>query len=431
MRVFLIALFLWSYYYSNGQNVIAGPMVGYSAMMEVGLWVQLDGPAKISYKYWPLDRPDQVQETLPGETQAGYWHINHTVIPMLEPGVEYGYALYVNDDAYPGDFEYSFKTQPLWQWRTDPPEFSFALGSCNYVSEERYDRPGEPYGGDYHIFNSIHSENPDFMVWLGDNIYLREVDWDSKSGIYYRYTHTRSLPELQPLLGNVHHYAIWDDHDYGTNDSDESYVLKDITLQAFKDFWFNPNYHAGGTEGITGHFQWADCEFFMLDNRWERTPDGEEGQIIGQRQMTWLKEQLLASKASFKFICIGGQFISDAAIFENHANFPMERQELIDFIREENIRNIVFLTGDRHHSEISRLALGEDNFMYDITSSPLTSKAYDHSKEPNNLRVSGSIIGQRNYALIKVSGEFNHRVLEISFKDSEGNLLYTYTIHKK
>jgi alkaline phosphatase D len=431
MRVFLFTLLLWSFYSSNGQNVIAGPMVGYSAMMEVGLWVQLDGPAKISYKYWPLEHPDQIKETNLSETQPGYWHINQTVVPMLEPGIEYGYELYINEKAYSGEFEYSFKTQLLWQWRTDPPEFSFALGSCNYVSEERYDRPGEPYGGDYHIFNSIHSEDPDFMVWLGDNIYLREVDWDSKSGIYHRYTHTRSLPELQPLLGDVHHYAIWDDHDYGTNDSNKSYVLKDITLQAFKDFWFNSNYHAGGTKGITGHFQWADCEFFMLDNRWERTPAGVEGQIIGDRQMTWLKEQLLTSKASFKFICIGGQFISDAGIFENHANYPSERLELIDFIQKNNIRNIVFLTGDRHHSEISRLSIGEDNYIYDITSSPLTSKAYDHSKEPNNLRVSESIIGQRNYALVNVSGSFKRRVLEISFKDSNGELLYTYTIHKK
>ena len=79
------------------------------------------------------------------------------------------------------------------------------------------------------------------MIWLGDNVYFREPD-DSRTGVYHRYSHDRSLPELQPLLGSVHHYAIWDDHDYGPNNSDRSFIYKNITLQAFKDFWANPTY---------------------------------------------------------------------------------------------------------------------------------------------------------------------------------------------
>lgn len=39
-------------------------------------------------------------------------------------------------------------------------------------------------------------------------------------------THSRSVAELQPFLASTHHYAIWDDHDYGPNDSDRGFYNK-------------------------------------------------------------------------------------------------------------------------------------------------------------------------------------------------------------
>lgn len=100
------------------------------------------------------------------------------------------------------------------------------------------------------------------MVWLGDNAYLRDADWDSRSGVYHRYSHSRAVKELQPLIANTPQYAIWDDHDYGPNDSDRSYYGKEWTRAAFQDFWANPVYGAGDTEGITGAFSHSDADFF-------------------------------------------------------------------------------------------------------------------------------------------------------------------------
>ena len=34
----------------------------------------------------------------------------------------------------------------------DPPDLKIALGSCAFINEEKYDRPGDPYGGNYEIF---------------------------------------------------------------------------------------------------------------------------------------------------------------------------------------------------------------------------------------------------------------------------------------
>ena len=95
------------------------------------------------------------------------------------------------------------------------------------------------------------------MLWLGDNIYLREPDWNSWTGIIHRYTHDRATPQLQPFMASVHNYAIWDDHDFGPNDSDKSFWNKNLTLKAFKLFWANPSYGTGDIKGTTTSFQWA------------------------------------------------------------------------------------------------------------------------------------------------------------------------------
>jgi alkaline phosphatase D len=425
--VFLFGLFELTI---SAQSIASGPMVGYSAMMEVGLWVQLTEESQVAIKYWPIGDELLARNSKSYTSIDDNWNTIHIPIQKLEPGTTYSYQLIINGSIIKPKSEQQFKTQTLWQHRTDPPEISFAIGSCAYVGEVAYDRPGKPYGGGYEIFESIHRDHPDFMVWLGDNTYLREVDWDSKSGIYHRYSHTRALAELQPLLANVHHYAIWDDHDYGPNDSEGSYALKDVTKQAFKDFWYNPNYGIGNSEGVTGNFTWGDCEFFLLDNRWYRTPQVIDGHILGSIQMEWLQNALLSSKASFKFICIGGQVLSDAAIFENHAVFEKERTALLNMIEKFQIKNVVFLDGDRHHSEMSKLELENDNIVYDITSSPLSSGAYDHSDEPNNNRIKDAIIGERNYTILKVTGPYKNRKVHISFKDVKGKELYNYTIHK-
>ena len=153
------------------------------------------------------------------------------------PGKTYEYQLLINNQTVKLNYPTEFSAQTDWSFKTDPPPFKVALGSCAYINDPPYDRPGKPYGSGYEIFESINNADPDIMLWLGDNIYLRPADWYSRTGIMHRYTHTRSVPELQALLANAHNYAIWDDHDFGPNDSDRSYVHKDVTLEAFKLFW--------------------------------------------------------------------------------------------------------------------------------------------------------------------------------------------------
>ncbi|MEO1257450.1 MAG: alkaline phosphatase D family protein [Bacteroidota bacterium] len=422
LTVLLLAIF---FNQLNAQKSLlqSGPMLGYTDMLESMIWVQTKSSAKVQIAYWERDTVSERYLTQVVRTLRKDGFTAHLVADQVEPGKVYTYELLINDVPIKFDYPTEFQTQPLWQWRTDPPPFKVALGSCFYVSEKKYDRPGKPYGGDYHIFNALHEQRPDLMLWLGDNTYLREVDWYTRTGFIHRYTHTRSLPELQPLLASTHHYAIWDDHDYGPNDSDRSFIHKDLAKEIFELFWANPSYGLPGKEGITSWFKFADMDFFLLDNRTFRNPNRRvsgDQVLLGEDQMEWLIDALVASRAPFKLVCIGGQVLNPRKKFESYANLcPEERTYLLKRISEEGVKNVVFLTGDVHHSELSKLELSSGSVVYDLTVSPLTSGVYEADGD-NSLLEEGTVVNERNFGIIEFTGPRTERVMTMRIFNSDG-----------
>ena len=417
----------------HAQDLInSGPMVGYSTMQEVLLWVQTSENAKVHFEYYEIDNPSIRFKTDEKITEKKTAFVAKLIADQVMPGKKYNYEIFINDIKVFRDYEMEFQTQQLWKWRTDPPDFKFVIGSCSYVNEPKFDRPGEPYGSNFEIFNSINKKNPDFMLWLGDNTYLRESDWNSRTGFIKRYSHTRALRELQPLLASTHHYATWDDHDYGPNNSDGSFWLKETASEIFKLFWTNPNYDVTGKGGITGLFQWSDVDFFLMDNRYHRTSNNnftEDRQILGKDQIDWLINALTFSQATFKFIAIGGQVISSGAVYENYANYPEERKYLLDKIREAKIEGVIFLDGDRHHTVLSKMQENEDVYpFYDLTCSSLTAGVNDDDESYNIYSLKETLVGENNFGMLNVTGPANNRVLIIKIFYKDGQELWKKSI---
>lgn len=413
----------------------SGPMVGYSTMREVLLWVQTDGPARVHFVYRDSLNPDRRFHTDTVRTREDSAFVARLVADSVQPGRVYRYEVHVDGRRVERPYALRFQAQALWQWRGDPPPFRMALGSCAYVNEARYDRPGEPYGGGYEIFRAIHQKRPDAMLWLGDNTYLREADWNSRTGILHRYTHTRSLPELQPLLGSVHHYALWDDHDYGPNNSDRSFWEKETTLEAFRLFWGNPCYGAAGLDGIACTFRWSDVRFFLLDDRWYRSPNRRvtgERQLLGEEQIRWLVDALASSRASFNVVALGGQVLSPLTRFEGYASFPAERQRLLDRLRQEEIPGLVFLSGDRHFTEMTVLERPGTYPLREFTVSPLTAGPYEEGAEEENVRrVEGTVVTERNFAVMEVTGPREDRTMTVTVFDREGRELWSRSLRAR
>lgn len=438
-RLFLLfVVFYWSSRATAQQSLLqSGPMIGYSDMVEVLLWAQTKAAAEVYLSYHQKDEPSVILYTSTVTTQEKDAFIAKMVLSGLKPGTQYNYQLYINDQAVTFPYPTSFETQKIWRWRGDEPEFSFMSGSCAYVNESEFDRPGKPYGGDYQVFQNMATHATNFMLWLGDNVYLREPDWNTRSGIIHRYTHTRSLPEMQQLLATRANYAIWDDHDYGPNDSDKGFYNKNTSFDIFKLFWGNPSFGVGDIKGAITSFQYGDIDFFLLDNRWYRDPDKlqKDGKtILGKAQLEWLFDNLVTSEANFKVVALGGQLLNDAGKYEVYSanGFDAERLKIIEFIQHQNIKNVVFITGDVHFSEASVLREEGKPTIWDITFSTMSAgpnKSGDKWK--NNYRVPGKIFTDRNFGIIRLVGAGENRRMEISCFSKDNEPVWELTIPKE
>jgi len=76
--------------------------------------------------------------------------------------------------------------------------------------------------------------------------------------------------------------------------------------------------------------------------------------FLGRTQMAFVKDALRSSKASWKIMAnevtmmptkvLGGSFYQ----FDSWQGYPREREELLTYIRDQQIKDVVFVTGDIH-----------------------------------------------------------------------------------
>ena len=427
---------------SANAQVVYGPMLGQVELRTAQVWVQVEPTVKsVAVKYFKTGQATTFKTTAYKGVLGKDFNTVKLVLTGLDVNTAYDYQFIIDGKALPSASGH-LATQELWQWRKAAPDFTFLTGSCAYFNEPQYDRPGKPYGGDSSIFETMAKDKATFMLWLGDNWYTREADYQSEWGLNYRPMHDRSLKVLQPFWKAMSHYAIWDDHDYGPNDADKSYVLKDASRRVFVNNWCNPSFGENG-QGVYTKFSYSDVDFFLLDDRWFRsndnTPDSLNGQpndgkrMFGKEQMEWLKNALRLSNSNanthFRIIATGSQVLNPMSPWDCLRHYPSEYKEMMDFLSDEKINGVVFITGDRHLSEINKAERMGSYPLYDITSSPLTSgRAKYNDQEKNNSAKILSVVGQQNYSRITFSGQGAERKMKVEFVGLKGDKLAEWEV---
>ena len=417
-------------------RIVSGPMLGPVELRDARIWVEVSPEVKsVALQY--NKKGEKIRKTIAYKGALGNaFNPLSLTVGGLDYNTTYEYRLLVDGKLTTRGGQ--FTTKDLWQWRKPIPEFSFLTGSCSYFNEPEFDRPGTPYGKDASIFNTMANEKAAFMLWLGDAWYTREVDYYSNWGLWYRASHDRSVPELQDFLKSMPHFATWDDHDYGPNDIGKNYILKETSRTVFNSYFCNPSAGENG-QGIYTMTSWGDADIFLTDNRWWRSADllpdsvngkpNPEKKMLGDQQMEWLKNSLLYSTATFKIIVVGSQVLNPVSPFDKWRDFPAEYQELMDFLTEHKINGVLFLTGDRHHSEIIKVERPGTYPLYDITVSPLTSgtHVFGAAEKNNPYRVFG-LDQHQNYGRFSFSGPRGSRKLMVEFLGVKGDKLGEWAI---
>jgi len=273
------------------------------------------------------------------------------------------------------------------------PLTRIAFGSCN---EHHLPQP---------MWTPITQFDPELWIWLGDAVYA-----DSHIGKLYRYPSSleqmtrrfetqKQRPEYQTFLTTTKAdvIGVWDDHDYGVNDGDWTYVNKSAAQQIYLDFVEedanSPRRHQQGmyTSYVYGP-QGKQVKIILLDIRYHQNE--EPGDILGSEQWKWLANELQANTAQLTIIGSGLQVVSHGKwIGEGWKSFPKSRARLFQLLSKFNHNSAVFfLSGDVHFAEFSRshycAKVNDDDTrvvpLWDLTCSGLT-HSWCHSYIPSFL----------------------------------------------
>jgi alkaline phosphatase D len=342
-------------------RLMEGPMVGAVTAGSITFWGRTSGEFDVVVEYSTDPWFGSTQSSVPVRASAAADFTVHVTVEGLASGTRYYYRMLV--DGIPDRYRltpYATHTAPA-----APAPFRVAFGSC-----ARHQLDAEQP-----VFRAIAAAEPDVFFWLGDNIYA-----DSASGWVFAedYRRQRAIASALPLMRSVPQLAIWDDHDFGLNNSDRTSPVREASLAAFRNYWANPSYGLADDPGVYFQYAYGGVDFFMLDGRYYRAPnqdpDGPGKTLLGARQGAWLRESLRASRAPFKVLACGSGWSSeDGPTGDTWAAFLTERNALFDFIRDERIEGVFLLSGDTHFGEINAIPWSERGGydFYDLVSSPL------------------------------------------------------------
>ncbi|MBD2326260.1 alkaline phosphatase D family protein [Alkalinema sp. FACHB-956] len=261
-----------------------------------------------------------------------------------------------------------------------------------------------PEFGGMKIYETMRQLKPDFFIHSGDTIYADnpiQAEVKLEDGRIWKNLTTpeksKVAETLQEFRGNFIYNLLdenvrrfnaevpvlmqWDDHEvvnnwYPTEILDDSrYTVKNVAVlaqrakQAFLEYSPLRSEFVRQQKIERSFFYGKHLEIFMLDMRSYRgannpnrqTVMGPDTAFLGNQQIQWLKQRLKQSRATWKVIAADmplGLVVADGKTdFENLANGAgpalgreLELADLLKFIKQQNIRNTVWLTADVHYA---------------------------------------------------------------------------------
>ncbi len=296
------------------------------------------------------------------------------------------------------------------------------------------------------IYDVVVKHKPDLFVFLGDNIYGDTYNMDT---LQAKYNKLAMKPTFQNLKKNTPIIATWDDHDFGWNDVGRHYKFKKESKKIFLDFFNEPeNSERREREGIYTSYYYEKngkkLQVILLDvrtfrddllkdkeveNKFFYKPDyapyqHADSTLLGTAQWKWLEKELL-KPADVRIIGSGSQFGNEYNGYEAWANFPFEQQNFLDLVQKTKANGVLFISGDVHYAEISKIETPNLYPIYDVTASGLSAKW--HFATPNKNRIEGPVM-ENHFGLITIDWETKNPKIKMEIWDVNDNQRIEYSI---
>ncbi len=354
---------------AEARVLVHGPMVGQVTAGAASFWVRTADEADVAVEV-VTEHGDAVASA-EGRTRAGRDFTAVVRVEGLRPDTRYVYRLLIDGTRIPVEGA-TFRTHP----DDSGGRFRVAFGGgAGYVPEHE------------RVWTTIEHRDPLALLLLGDNVYIDDPQHVMTQHYCYYRRHAR--PEWRRLVAGRGVYAIWDDHDFGTDDSwggpaTDDPPWKRPVWEVFTQNWNNPAYGGGKEQpGCWFDFYIADVHFVMLDCRYYRDKAGRQGvkvenpTMLGPAQLAWLKETLKDSRGTFKVLVSSvpwapGTKGGPPGGLDTWDGFSGERAAIYDFLDEQGVSGVVLLSADRHRTDARRITREKGYDLYDFMSSILT-----------------------------------------------------------
>ncbi len=359
--------------------------------------------------------------------------------------------------------------------------------------------------GGMKIYETMRLTQPDFFIHCGDNIYsdspmkpqvVTETGeiWhnlvtpevlkvaETLSEFRGRYKYNLLDENLRRFNAEVPNIWLWDDHEVTNNWSptkelkaDNRYVEKNINTlveygtKAAMEYAPMRYFSDKDSQRIYRQCSYGPLlDVFVLDMRSYRagnsfnrqTQPGSDTDYLGQEQLQWLKTALKDSKAVWKVIAADlslGLEINDGfdsknrPQFENLANGdgpPLGREfeiaELLSFIKQENINNLVWFTAEVHYCAAIYYEPSHANFknfkpFWEFISGPLNAGSFgthalDNTfgpqiifEKPSPTPNLSPLSGLQYFGQVDINSQDQSMI--VALKDLKGNTLFTQRLN--
>jgi alkaline phosphatase D len=414
-------------HFKSNKNIqlLHGPILGNLTANSISIWLRTASEIPVSVrasKFINMSNPITSNNITTNQTSDFTGIIN---LNGLDSNTKYYYEIILNGSTYQTNLTFTFKTPPVLG---DNAEIKLGFGGGAGFNPENE-----------RMWNIIKNNHPDLFLLLGDNVYIDYPEIpETQQYCYYR---RQSRIEFKNLTSSIPIYAIWDDHDFGTDDCTSSLELENPpwkldVLKIFKQNWVNPYYGNGSSNpGVFFNFSIVDVDFIMLDCRFYRQNPNtiSSPSMLGPKQKTWLFNTLNQSTGTFKILISSVPWVEGAkpGSKDTWDGFKQEREEIFSFIEDHEIEGVILLSADRHRSDAWKISRPNGYPLYEFTSSKLTNEhtheniatslfSYNEKCSFGFISINTTKIDpELTYQIINIDNELIH---SITLKRSEVNL---------